>query len=126
VLPRLAKALVIVALTISLGAHWAFLQSLAWAGMLYTYSKQVGLSQGLAMTFDGDHPCGLCKTIQKGKAQERKQEQESAPVSKELKLDLPPMNFVFDHPPHPALPISVLQRETEWDCPPELPPPRPV
>ncbi len=70
-LHRLGRALVIVALILSLGAHWALLQSIAWAGMLYTYSQQTSFTQAVAMTFDGDHPCSLCKRIQKGRSQER-------------------------------------------------------
>jgi hypothetical protein len=67
-----------------LGGHWAFLQTGAWAGMLFQYSQQVGLKVGLAQTFDGEHPCSVCKAIQDGK----KQEQKKAPLlSAELKKD---------------------------------------
>ncbi len=125
-LPRLARALVIVALTISLGAHWAFLQSVAWVGMVYTYAKQAGLSEGISMTFDGDHPCCLCKAIQKGKADERKQQQKAAAPSNDLKLGLPPVKFVFDHPPRPPLSLFVPSLLSEWISSPELPPPRPA
>jgi hypothetical protein len=125
-LPRLARALVIVTLTISLGAHWAVLQSVAWTGMLVTYVKQAGISQGISMTFDGRHPCCLCKAIQKGKAEERKQRPQAAPTVKDLKLNLPPSALSFDHPPHPAVSSFPSEFYTGWSSPPELPPPEPA
>jgi hypothetical protein len=67
-----------------LGGHWAFLQTGAWIGMAVQYSQQVGLKAGLAQTFDGEHPCSVCKAIQNG----QKQEQKKAPLLQtELKKD---------------------------------------
>jgi hypothetical protein len=67
-----------------LGGHWAFLQTGAWVGMIVQYSQQVGVKAGLAQTFDGEHPCPICKVIQDAK----KQEQRKAPMlSSELKKD---------------------------------------
>jgi hypothetical protein len=123
---RLTRLLVIGALAISLGAHWALLQAVAWAGMLYSYSQQAGVKQAVAMTFDGEHPCCLCKAIQAGKAQEREQRDDRAPLVNDLKLDLPPAKFVFHHPPCPAPCSSAARIGPEWDCPPERPPPRQV
>ena len=54
------------------GGHWAFLQTGAWIGMVVQYSQQVGLKAGLTQTFDGEHPCSVCKAIQDGKKQEQK------------------------------------------------------
>lgn len=55
-----------------LGGHWAVLQTGAWAGMIVQYSHRSGLIAGLSQTFDGTHPCPICKAIQKGKKQEEK------------------------------------------------------
>ena len=67
-----------------LGGHWALLQTGAWVGMIVQYSQQAGLKAGLAQTFDGAHPCPVCKVIQDGK----KQEQKKAPLlNAELKKD---------------------------------------
>jgi hypothetical protein len=55
-----------------LGGHWVLLQTSAWVGMAVQYSQQLGLKAGLAETFDGEHPCPVCKAIQDGKKQERK------------------------------------------------------
>lgn len=66
------------------GGHWAVLQTGAWMGMLVQYSQQVGLKAGLAQTFDGEHPCPICKAVQAGKQQEQKK----APLLQvELKKD---------------------------------------
>ena len=60
------------------GGQWAVLQSVAWARMLAEYSQQSGsVAQGLERTFDGQHPCNLCRAIQTGKSKEHK---ESSPV----------------------------------------------
>jgi hypothetical protein len=67
-----------------LGGHWAILQVGAWAGMAVSYSQQGGLMCGLSQTFDGEHPCPICKAIQDG----QKQEQKKAPLlTSELKKD---------------------------------------
>jgi hypothetical protein len=73
-----------------LGGHWAVLQTGAWMGMIVQYSQQAGLKAGLARTFDGEHPCAVCKAIQDGK----KHEQKKAPLLRaDLKQDyLAPRN----------------------------------
>ena len=66
------------------GGHWAFLQTGAWIGMVVQYSQRDGLKAGLAQTFDGEHPCSVCKAIQDGEKQEHKK----APLLQtELKKD---------------------------------------
>jgi hypothetical protein len=65
---RLPQILVVAALVVSIGLHWALLQSAAWVGMAVAYSVEKGsLSEGLSDTFDGDHPCPLCKAVDEGK-----------------------------------------------------------
>ncbi|HLP77276.1 MAG TPA: hypothetical protein VK327_10195 [Candidatus Paceibacterota bacterium] len=62
-------------LVLSLGLHWAFLQSVAWVGMIANFSRDASLTEAVSKTFDGDHPCCLCKAIEKGRAEEKQQEQ---------------------------------------------------
>jgi hypothetical protein len=67
-----------------MGGHWAVLQMGAWADMLLRYSQHAGLVAGISQTFDGEHPCPICKAIRAGK----KQEQKKAPLlNSELKKD---------------------------------------
>jgi hypothetical protein len=88
---RLMRGLVVMALCLSIGLHWVALQSAAWVGMAVTYSMETGsLSQGLSETFDGEHPCPLCKMVELGKETENQSsDDKSAPTKvKEVKLTL--------------------------------------
>jgi len=60
-----------VALAGSLGLPWAFLQSLAWTTMLVDNLATHSLGVALERTFDGKHPCPLCKAIAQGKKSEK-------------------------------------------------------
>ena len=85
VLHRIAKLLVVLALMVSIGAHWALLQTVAWTGMIISYSQDATLAEAISMTFDGEHPCKMCKVVKEG----RKAEQEKPATSKtETKFDL--------------------------------------
>lgn len=42
--------------------------------MAVTYSHGASLKEGLRKTFDGQHPCQLCKLITEGKKSEKKQQ----------------------------------------------------
>lgn len=72
----LAKSLLVVALVLSLGMHWAVLQSVAWVAMLADYSHDASFTEAWSKTFDGQHPCKLCTSIQKGRAEEKQQDQQ--------------------------------------------------
>lgn len=122
-MPRVVKAIAVVVLTLSLGLHWALLQSVAWAGMVVRYSQEESLSSALAKTFDGQHACKLCRIVQAGRSAEK------APV---VELKLPKFEACA-----PVLLTTVLAETTEFiladrdvpilksrsDAPP-LPPPR--
>jgi hypothetical protein len=55
-------------------------QEVAWVKMLVSYSQERGLKRGVIETFDGNHPCDLCK-----KADEiRQQEQAPEPADKQM------------------------------------------
>ena len=54
-------------------------QEVAWAKMLVSYTRERGLKRGVIETFDGDHPCKLCKKA----AEIRKQEQPEDPAEKQ-------------------------------------------
>ena len=68
---RLGPVLMLVALLQICGGHWLALQSLAWTEMLVAYSRDAQLTEAVAKTFDGQHPCGLCVRIEQGKKSER-------------------------------------------------------
>ena len=72
----MARFLVVLALAVSVGLHWGFLQSVAWVGMVASYSQDASFAEALGKTFDGKHPCKLCTSIQKGRAEEKQQDQQ--------------------------------------------------
>jgi hypothetical protein len=55
-------------------------QEVAWIGMLVSYTQDRGLKRGVIETFDGEHPCELCKKAD----QIRQQEQPQEPTEKQL------------------------------------------
>ena len=74
----LGRTTTILALCLAIGLHWAALQSVAWTAMLIEYSKHATLRQALTQTFDGDHPCAMCKGI--NAAQHSPKKQQTPPV----------------------------------------------
>ena len=63
--------LLAIALCVLVFAPMALLQTTAWTGMAVSYSWRSGsLSQGLSETFDGAHPCALCKVVQESRKPE--------------------------------------------------------
>jgi hypothetical protein len=67
VLIRSAKFILVLALAGSIGLHWAFFQSLAWTSMLAENLRRDSLAQAVTHTFEGWHPCSICKAIADGK-----------------------------------------------------------
>jgi hypothetical protein len=68
------RAIVAVVLALSIGVQWPLLQSIAWLNMLVTFSAQEGIQQAVTKTFDGKHPCKLCKFVNEGKQAEKKKD----------------------------------------------------
>jgi len=66
-----AHAVVAAAMFFVAGGHWGALQTVAWTGMLWTYTQEDGsLLSGVKKTFDGEHPCTMCDSIKTAKSQE--------------------------------------------------------
>jgi hypothetical protein len=73
-IPKIGRTATILALCLSIGFHWFALQSVAWASMLIANARHVPLSEAIAKTFDGGHPCGLCHAVAEGNKSEKKSE----------------------------------------------------
>ena len=85
-----------------LGLHWGLLQTVAWTGMIISYSREATFKVAIGQTFDGAHPCPLCKAIAKGRAEEKKQSHQAQSGSKlDLGLIWQPteFHFAFAHEP---------------------------
>jgi len=109
-------------LVLAIGGHWALVQSVAWVRMAVSYSKSAPLVKALTMTFDGRHPCELCKVVQAGKRSER--EKPSSPP--DTKLDLLCRLTALVLPPQPPIPPPPGRDEFAPPRaePPPTPPPR--
>lgn len=119
---RASRLLLVAVLTLSLGLHWAVLQTLAWTGMVITYTQETSsLQVAIAKTFDGAHPCNLCKFVSEGKKTEQKQEVEK-PFKIEMTMAQVPIPL-FPPSPRDLSPVfgSVLLSRGEL---PPVPPPR--
>jgi hypothetical protein len=83
VLRRFSAILALLAVIQVVGGHWIAMQSVAWIEMVIDYSNQSSIGVALQKTFDGQHPCDLCKAVSKG----RSDEQKDAKVSLLVKYD---------------------------------------
>ncbi len=115
------------ALFLSAGGHLALLQGVAWANMVRDFSRTGSVTSAVEKTFDGKHPCPLCKKIASARAHEEK-----APVTvmAEKKAELfvatsseivpRPSVGIFVYPPlpcvnppeHPSAPPVPVPRAT--------------
>ncbi len=71
---RLGQILSLVALLATCGGHWFAIQSFAWARMFVTNAESDNLSVAVEKTFDGQHPCAICKSIASAKGKDSKQQ----------------------------------------------------
>ncbi len=71
---RAGKWLIVLALVFSTGGHWFALQSVAWLTMVVNLAQTESVSDALEKTFNGRHPCRLCKAVQEGRKSEQKQD----------------------------------------------------
>ena len=70
-------ACALVACAVMGGGHWAALQTVAWVRMSVDYTTATGsLKQGLTRTFDGEHPCEMCRQIKQGIEKDRQEERQ--------------------------------------------------
>ncbi|MEY2407898.1 MAG: hypothetical protein QOF48_568 [Verrucomicrobiota bacterium] len=81
---KLLQTGIVLMLVLAIGGNWALVQSVAWVRMAVGYSRCAPLGTALRMTFDGQHPCTLCKIVQDGKKTER----EKRSTTPDTKLDL--------------------------------------
>jgi hypothetical protein len=93
--PRLAmfctarKILLVFVLIASTGGQWAVMQSAAWAMMLANNLRTESVTGAVTRTFDGQHPCAICKAI----AHARQTEKKAEFTGKFTKLEFPPLEY---------------------------------
>lgn len=118
---KLGKVLIVFSLVATLSAHWALLQTVAWTSMLADNLESCSFHDAVVRTFDGQHPCPLCKAI----AAAKKSEQKNQATFGQQKLDFPPIEecLVLIGPPRTEIPSLSSVSESILQKPP-TPPPR--
>lgn len=108
---------------LTLGLHWAALQTVAWTAMVVGRAQTASLSEALQTTFDGQHPCKLCKVVRAGKSAEKQSEQQLKLTK--LEVAVPGKASLFVTAPEPAVvgPGQLVRPLIRSEVPP-LPPPR--
>lgn len=115
------KITTVLVLVLTLGLHWALLQTVAWTGMLVSYSRDGSFTEAVSKTFDGQHPCCMCKAIKQGRTEEKQQEK-IAPVNKlPLAVIWQAPFFCFDSE-REWIPVSDQSSDPRTEAPPK---PRP-
>lgn len=62
----------LLAIFLSAGGHWVFLQSVAYTGMLLEFAQKESFCAAVQKTFDDRYACPLCPKIRDGYNQQRK------------------------------------------------------
>lgn len=123
-MPRRFKFITVLLLVLTLGLHWTLLQTVAWTGMLISYSRDASLSEAVSKTFDGQHPCKMCKVIKQARAEEKQQQKQETKSDSKIKLALPEIAFSLISPASEAELPSVDQWATARSYEPPKPRPR--
>jgi hypothetical protein len=120
--PAVARIALVLVVCLSIGPHWAALQPVAWATMIIEYSQSAPLAKAVADTFDGKHPCDLCKHINHAQHSEKKREAQSTTVKQDL-LCVKRAVVLFRSYTDLSFPLEHLTATVETRSPP-VPPPR--
>ena len=121
-LRRISHILLIIAFMGATGSHWAVLQTVAWTNMFVDNATEEPLSSALIKTFDGHHPCALCKQIDQGRQSEKKAD--SQPETKKPEFLNQKSNLVISPPNHFFLTEVTLPSAKAMTDNPPVPPPR--
>jgi hypothetical protein len=110
-------------LVLSLGLHWTLLQTVAWSGMLISSSRDGTFWEAVVKTFDGQHPCALCKVVTDGRKAEHRQQQQEVNPGPKLELGLIWTATEFQLTQHrEQVPPSGSPTRSRADEPPQPPP----
>jgi hypothetical protein len=79
------RKLTAIALILLMQGPAMLVQEVAWVKMLVSYTQERGLKRGVIETFDGNHPCKLCKKA----AEIRQQQHSQEPTEKQVPTQRP-------------------------------------
>jgi hypothetical protein len=103
---NLNKAITVVLLVLALGLQWTALQSVAWVSMFVKFSREAPLIEALVKTFDGQHPCLLCKIVKEG------QQADQRPATQ---LPTKPLDLCLPASPVTLIPLLIFTPLTASD-----------
>jgi len=106
------------------GGYWPLLQSVAWTRMFIEFSRTESFSTAMEQTFDGKHPCPLCKMIQKEKPTSQQNDQLRPSTDKTDVLFFERQASVVVVLPASWMLTSVEALYASRTDPPPVPPPR--
>lgn len=116
-------SIIVVALFLLSGGHWAVLQSIAWVQMIEGYSAQGSFQQAVEKTFNGKHPCSLCQKISRERQKETKNFPSFGKTDQISKVFLkPPIN---EENLFLSKPFFYPNRQACYYCGPVIEPPTP-
>jgi hypothetical protein len=103
VLRLISRTITVVALCLAIGLQWFALQSVAWTVMMVRGVRHVSFCQAVKSTFDGAHPCDLCKQLSKARDAEKKQDGQCGTAKVDLicvvrQIAIPPPFALLDYP----------------------------
>jgi hypothetical protein len=75
--------LLAVALCLLMQGPAMLVQEVAWVNMLVSYTQERGLKRGVIETFDGNHPCELCKKAAELRQQEQPDAEKQLPAQRQ-------------------------------------------
>lgn len=115
---------IVVMLCLILGLHWTLLRTVGWVNMFVTFAQTDTVHEAWTKTFDGRHPCSVCRLVRHATQSEKKQPS----LKVESKLNL--MLTVTTCPLSPPSAYSLLPLCNDAGCErtesPPVPPPRPA
>lgn len=121
VIRRILQLSVAAVLVLAVGGHWMLLQSFAWVRMTVNFSQTAPLEEALRKTFNGEHPCALCKAVQNGKQSEKETDRRA--LDKKIDLFCPRSEFHIVHPvKRPPVLVAFQDLSSRAEAPPRPPP----
>ena len=120
---RYTRIIAATLLALFLGVHWFALQSVGWASMLVSRTQTAGWQEAVRTTFDGEHPCEVCKLVSAG----RKAEKQPVVEFKVTKIEAGVPSDQVEIPEPPAVrgvPVALVLVPPMLGSVPALPPPR--
>lgn len=105
----LSKILCLIAAITLMDGHIVVLQSYAWVSMLNDRIPEQGVGEALISTFDGEHPCEHCLSVQKLSTAVSQSDRRQDPTSQLQLSGLKALDLTHRKISLPTPPSSALQ-----------------